>query len=117
FGSVTGRPRRAGWLDLVALRYAVRVNGLDALAVTKLDVLTGLDEVRICTGYRQGEATLATLPADVGTLTPIYETLPGWRDDLSGCRSFDDLPAAAASYLRFIEERCEVPIEIVSVGP
>jgi adenylosuccinate synthase len=117
FGSVTGRPRRAGWLDLVALRYAACVNGLDALAVTKLDVLTGLSELSICTGYRTAQGNVETMPATITRAEPIYETLPGWRDDLSSCKTLADLPEAARRYLRFVEERLGVPIDIVSVGP
>jgi adenylosuccinate synthase len=121
FGSVTGRPRRTGWLDLPALRYAARVNGLDALAVTKLDVLSGLPEVRVCVAYDTPAGRVDELPAtaydDFSSLTPVYETLPGWGDALSGARSLDGLPRAAREYVRFVEERAGVPVGLVSVGP
>ena len=118
FGSVTGRPRRTGWLDLAALRYARRVNGIDALALTKLDVLTGLETIDVCVGYQTPSGRRDTLP--VGHLdeaTPIYETCPGWTEDLTQCRSLSELPTAARDYLRFLEERSGMPIDIVSVGP
>ncbi len=117
FGSVTGRPRRTGWLDLPALRYAVRVNGLDGLALTKLDVLTGLDEVRVCTGYKDTKGTPSGFPHDGREgLVPVYETFPGWKDAIGSARALDDLPKAARSYVRFIEEQAGCPVELVSVG-
>ena len=103
YGSVTGRPRRTGWLDLAALRYAARVNGLDALAVTKLDVMSDIAGLKVCMRYD-----------DAGR--PVYETLPGWTDKLSECRSLEALPANARTYLQFIEDQLKVPIDIVSVG-
>lgn len=121
FGSVTGRPRRTGWLDLPALRYAARVNGLDALAVTKLDVLSGLPELRVCVGYDTPEGYVEDLPfspsGDLSALRPRYETLPGWSEVLSGARTLDELPRTARDYLRFVEERTGVPLGLVSVGP
>ncbi|HEU4538796.1 MAG TPA: adenylosuccinate synthase [Polyangiaceae bacterium] len=121
FGSVTGRPRRTGWLDLPALRYAARVNGLDALAVTKLDVLSGLPELRVCVGYDTPDGYVEELPfsasGDLGALAPRYETLPGWSEGLSAARSLDELPRAAREYLRFVEARAGVPLGLVSVGP
>ncbi len=121
FGSVTGRPRRTGWLDLPALRYAARVNGLDGLAITKLDVLSGLPELRVCVGYETPEGRVDDLPfspsGDLAALTPVYETLPGWGEGLSAARSLGELPAAARDYLRFVEERVGVPLALVSVGP
>jgi adenylosuccinate synthase len=118
FGSVTGRPRRTGWLDLPALRYAARVNGLDGMALTKLDVLTGLAELRVCTQYRtKGGALVDEIPLDeVATCEPVYETLPGWSEPLQGARTLADLPATARSYVRFVEEQIGVPAWIVSVG-
>ncbi|HEU4408545.1 MAG TPA: adenylosuccinate synthase [Polyangiaceae bacterium] len=121
FGSVTGRPRRTGWLDLPALRYAARVNGLDGLAVTKLDVLSGLPEVRACVAYEGPAGRVDELPAtpydDLSSLRPVYEALPGWGEGLSSARSMDELPRAARAYLAFVEERVGVPIALVSVGP
>jgi adenylosuccinate synthase len=117
FGSVTGRPRRTGWIDLPALRYAARVNGLDGLAITKLDVLTGLPEVRACVAYDTPSGRTRELPIDaLATATPVYETFPGWSEDLAAARAIGDLPRAARDYLRFLEEQVKVPVDIVSVG-
>lgn len=117
FGSVTGRPRRTGWLDLPALRYAVSVNGLDALALTKLDVLTGLDEVKACVGYDTPSGRTRDLPLDaLETATPVYRSFPGWKEDLASARSMNELPAAARDFLRFVEEEAECPLVLVSVG-
>jgi adenylosuccinate synthase len=118
FGSVTGRPRRTGWLDLPALRYAVRVNGLDALAITKLDVLTGLDEVKVCIAYETKHGRTESLPMDeLDTVKPIYQSFPGWKEDLGKARKMSDLPAAARTYLEFVEKAAECPYILVSVGP
>jgi len=117
FGSVTGRPRRTGWLDIPALQYATRINGLDALALTKLDVLTGLPEVKVCVGYRAAGGSDHGFPIDDNPgVTPVYESLPGWTETLGHARKLDDLPKAARDYVRFIEERVACPIELVSVG-
>jgi adenylosuccinate synthase len=118
FGSVTGRPRRCGWLDIAGLRYSRRVNGLDGLAITKLDVLSGLSEIKVCMGYDTPAGHVNALP--VGKLdvaTPVYETLPGWSEDITACRSLDALPQAALAYVRFIEEQTELTADLVSVGP
>lgn len=118
FGSVTGRPRRTGWLDLPALRYAARVNGLDALAVTKLDVMTGLSTLRVCVAYDTPEGRTRELPIDrLDACEPVYETLAGWTEKLPAVRALRDLPAAALAYVRFIEEASGVPAYLVSVGP
>ena len=118
FGSVTGRPRRTGWLDLPALTFATRVNGLDALALTKLDVLTGLPEIKVCTAYRDAGGHDQPFPRDDGAgLTPVYETLPGWEEPLEEARTLADLPRAARAYVEFIAAKVECPIELVSVGP
>jgi adenylosuccinate synthase len=119
FGAVTGRPRRCGWYDAVAVRYAVRVNGLDALALTKLDVLDGLPELEVCTAYRCSGATLTEMPGDHAQLSacePIYETLPGWTTPTAGIRRFDDLPREARAYVARLEEVTGVPAGIVSTG-
>jgi adenylosuccinate synthase len=119
FGSVTGRPRRTGWLDLPALRYAARVNGIDGLAVTKLDVLTGFDELRVCVAYDTPEGRMEDLP-DLGEGfqgTPVYTTLPGWSSPISGARRLEDLPAEARRYVDFIEEQLALSIDLISIGP
>ena len=120
FGTTTGRPRRVGWLDGVLLRYAVRVNGLNELVVTKLDVLSGLDAIPLCTGYRDHGQTVTDLPlgpADLSPFEPIYEELPGWQEDLTRVRSWSDLPVNARTYLEKIEQVAGVPVKLVSVGP
>ena len=117
FGSVTGRPRRTGWLDLPALRYAVRVNGLDALAITKLDVLTGLDEVKVCVAYDTKHGRTEDLPMDeLDAVTPVYQSFPGWKEELGSARAMTDLPKAARTYLEFVEKQAECPYILVSVG-
>jgi adenylosuccinate synthase len=117
FGSVTGRPRRTGWLDLPALRYAVRVNGLDGLALTKLDVLTGLDEIKVCTAYRTPAGTSPDFPIDEAAhADPVYESLPGWTADLSSARSLAELPETARRYIERIEREAGCPVVLVSVG-
>ena len=121
YGTTTGRPRRVGWLDLVALRYAARINSLTALAVTKLDVLSGLDPIRVCTSYRGSEdAQFDYFPYHQSVLhhaSGEYEELPGWTEDLSRCRTLEELPAAARDYLTFISGFVRVPIALVGVGP
>lgn len=118
FGSVTRRPRRTGWLDLPALRYAARVNGLDGLALTKLDVLTGHKTLSVCTGYETKDGRTDDFPIDgLDTAKPVYEVLEGWDESLDEVRSLDDLPKAARAYVSFIEEQVGVPLHIVSVGP
>ena len=120
YGTTTGRPRRVGWLDGVLLRYAVRLNGLTELVVTKLDILTGLKTIQLCTAYRAGQKTLADLPfgpADLGPYEPVYEELPGWETDISGVRAWKNLPAEAKGYLERLSGLAEVPIRLVSVGP
>jgi adenylosuccinate synthase len=117
FGSVTKRPRRTGWIDLPALRYAARVNGLDGIALTKLDVLTGLAGVSACVAYDTPRGRTRDFPIDaLETAKPVYETFPGWSEDLAAARAIADLPEAARAYVRFVEEQIEVPIDIVSVG-
>lgn len=120
FGTTTGRPRRVGWLDLVAVKYAVKINGVTAVAMTLLDVLAGFDELRICTAYEVGgERTSSFLPDayELDRVVPVYETLPGFAEEISGARTLADLPAGARRYIDFIESRLGVPLAIVSVGP
>jgi adenylosuccinate synthase len=119
FGAVTGRPRRCGWYDAVAVRYAVRVNGLDALALTKLDVLDDLPELQVCTAYRCHGTTLTEMPADHAQLAacePIYETLSGWSAPTQGLKAYDQLPREARAYVARLEEITGVPAAIVSTG-
>ncbi len=119
YGTTTGRPRRCGWLDLVSASYAAMFSGPTHLAVLHLDTLSGMPELRVCVGYRAGGALLDTFPADVSLLDevePVYETLPGWMEDISRCRRMEDLPAAARDYLKLIGERVGVPVQIVGVG-
>ncbi len=121
YGSTTGRPRRCGWLDLVALRYAADVNGFTSFALTKLDVLTGLETLDVCVGYEiEGGERLDTIPLDwrfLAKVRPVYETLDGWKEDITEVRAFDALPQAAQTYVEFLEERVGVPVSRISVGP
>lgn len=119
YGATTGRPRRCGWLDIVALRYAVRVNGLGGIALTKLDVLTGIDRLKVCTAYECGGKCHDILPSRLPEKEDMvlhYESLPGWSEDISECRKIEDLPLAARNYVRFIEEKCGVPVVLIGVG-
>ena len=119
YGAVTGRPRRCGWYDAVAARYSVRINGLDGLALTKLDVLDGVDRIDICTAYRCDGRTITEFPSDprlLGHCTPVYETMPGWTQPTRGVRRFEDLPAAAQRYIAKLEEVSGVRAAIVSTG-
>ncbi|MGH2544432.1 MAG: adenylosuccinate synthase [Ardenticatenaceae bacterium] len=120
FGTTTGRPRRVGWLDLVALRFARRVNGLSELALTKMDILAGINVVPVCVAYEREGERLDDYPAQAGSLAavrPVYEELPGWEEDIMGVQEFDALPAEAQSYLRFIEAYVGLPVTIISTGP
>ncbi len=119
YGAVTGRPRRCGWFDAVVARYGARINGLDALALTKLDVLDGLEQVDICTAYMLNGRMLTEFPSDVGQLavcTPIYESMPGWTKPTAGIRRFEDLPENARRYIARLEEVSGVPAGIISTG-
>lgn len=120
FGATTGRPRRCGWLDLVALRYSCKLNGFTELAVTKLDVLSGLDEIRVCTEYEQDERLQSHFINDariLDTVIPHYETFPGWNENIQGCKQMEDLPFAARNLVSAIEEFTAVPVKFVSTGP
>ncbi|HLU48513.1 MAG TPA: adenylosuccinate synthase, partial [Planctomycetota bacterium] len=115
FGATTGRPRRCGWIDLVALRRTVRVGDVDALVITKLDVLDHLDEIRVCVAYRVNGRELERFPTYLdASIEPVYRTFPGWRTSLKGCREYDALPDAAREYLEFIAEASGCPIAMVS---
>ncbi|HEY0080398.1 MAG TPA: adenylosuccinate synthase [Pyrinomonadaceae bacterium] len=120
YGVSTGRPRRCGWFDAFATRYAAEINGFTSVALTKLDVLDVLDEIKVCTGYRLDGRTLASLPAvsqDLRRVEPVYETLPGWNSSTEGITELDDLPSAARAYIDFISREIGVPIGLVSTGP
>jgi adenylosuccinate synthase len=120
FGTVTGRPRRCGWLDLVAARYAQRLNGVDGIALTKLDVLDEVPEIRLCTAYRIHGRETTDFPAsraDLAAAEPVYRTVPGWRSPTAGKLEWDDLPAAARDYVRRIEDELDAPVVFVSTGP
>ena len=120
FGATTGRRRRCGWLDTVLLENAARLNGLTSLAITKLDVLSGIEQLKICTAYQHKGTLIEHFPANLKVLAecaPVYENLPGWQESLSGIRRYDDLPENTKNYLRRIEELTETAIGIVSVGP
>ncbi len=120
FGTVTGRKRRCGWFDAVLVRQACAVAGVTGVALTKLDVLDGLDEIRICTGYRLRGRGLDHLPAhaaDQEAVEPVYETMAGWSESTAGARSWADLPAQAIKYIRRIEELCRISVALVSTSP
>ena len=120
FGVVTGRRRRCGWLDLISLKYSVRVNSLTELFITKLDVLSGLEELKLCVGYKDNDEVITDYPFNQNVLNsaePVYETFDGWTDDISTVKSFEDLPNNAQSYIKAIEAFIEVPITFISVGP
>ncbi|AFZ37042.1 Adenylosuccinate synthetase [Stanieria cyanosphaera PCC 7437] len=119
FGTTTGRRRRCGWFDAVIGRYAVRINGLDCLAITKLDVLDELDEIKVCVAYEIDGTTCAHFPTNASLFAhckPIYKTVPGWKQSTTHCRTLEDLPQQALDYLKFLAELMEVPIAIVSLG-
>jgi adenylosuccinate synthase len=120
FGTTTGRPRRVGWLDGVLLRYATRINGLTEIILTKLDILSGFENLRICTAYRLGENILSDLPygqADLSSIEPVYLDLPGWEADLTGIRLWQNLPIQAQEYIRAISRLAQIPVRYASVGP
>jgi adenylosuccinate synthase len=120
FGATTGRPRRCGWFDGAALKRSIQINGVSGLCITKLDVLDGMDDVKLCTGYKVDGELSDLLPAgaeDTARCEPVYEELPGWPDSTVGVRSFEDLPANARRYLERIESLCEVSVDMISTGP
>jgi adenylosuccinate synthase len=119
YGTTTRRPRRCGWFDAMAVRYTVDLQGITAIVLTLLDVLSGLDHIQICTGYNYRGSRLDYFRADMDTLAevqPIYETMPGWRGNISGCRNFGELPAEAQQYVKRLEQLVGAPIKLVSVG-
>jgi adenylosuccinate synthase len=120
FGATTGRKRRCGWLDLVVLRESLRLNGPTEIALTKLDVLGGLAELKLCTSYRYRGSEVAHPPQEengMADVEPVYESMPGWSEDISGCTRYEDLPRATRDYIGRIEEILGIPVSIVSVGP
>ncbi len=120
FGATTGRSRRCGWLDLMALRYTAAINGFTDMAITKLDVLSGVDPLRVCTRYRYNGREHARFPAETETLSrvePVYETLPGWNEEVAGVDRFDDLPNAAQDFARYLARSVGVGISMISTGP
>lgn len=119
YGATTGRPRRCGWLDFVGLRHALRVNGFTGIAITKLDILDGMDKIKVCVGYKYGNTILEEFPKEIEILQnciPIYEELPGWSEKTAGIRDYEKLPRNAQKYLQFIEDFLNVKIQIISTG-
>ena len=120
FGATTGRPRRCGWFDAFLVRYSVMINGIDTVAITKLDVLSIFEKINVCVGYKLNGKLLKSFPSDVDRLSsviPVYETVDGWMEDISECKSYDELPQKTKEYLKFISDQANIKIEIISVGP
>jgi len=118
FGATTGRPRRCGWLDLPALRYAIMINGTTRLFMMKADILSGFRTIKVCTSYKVNGKTMDQVPYDnSATVEPVYAELPGWQEDITGIRKFDALPVNLRNYVEFIEKQTGIPVTIVSVGP
>lgn len=119
FGATTGRPRRCGWLDLLVVKHADMINGLTDIVLTKVDVLGGLDELKVCVGYEIDGEVYDYVPSDqsdVAKAKPIYKVLPGWKEDISKCKTWDELPETCKAYVEFIEEFCNIPVSMISVG-
>src|SRR5690606_21161024 len=120
FGTTTGRPRRCGWLDTVLLRYSSMVNGFTEIMLTKMDILSGFDELKIAVAYEVDGERFDIPPSTIKELeraVPIYETVPGWHEDISNAQSIDELPKSAVNYINRVAELCGVPVTTVSVGP
>ena len=120
YGATTGRPRRCGWFDAFLVSYSAMINGIDSVAITKLDVLGTFKTIKVCVGYKLNGKSLNSFPTDVeqlNNITPVYETLDGWMEDISECKSYDELPQKTKEYLEFISDQANIKIEIVSVGP
>ena len=120
FGTTTGRPRRCGWLDLVILRFAVRVSGITQFALSRMDTLGGIGDVKVCVAYKKDDKLVDNYPAsleELAKMEPVYETLKGWSDDIADVRRFEDLPVEAQAYVNFIEKETGVPITMIGVGP
>ena len=119
FGATTGRPRRCGWLDIPALKYSTELNGANVIALTKLDVLTGMGGIKVCVAYELDGEKITTWPTDTRVLSdlkPVYETLPGWDDDITNCKTFEELPANAQAYVKYIEDNLKAPVALIGVG-
>lgn len=119
FGATTGRPRRCGWLDMVGLKYSMALNGVDTIALTKLDVLSGMPRIQVCVGYERGGRRLEGFLASsrgLDEVVPVYETLPGWKESVADCPSFESLPQEARGYVEYIERALGVPIQFIGVG-
>ena len=120
FGATTGRPRRCGWLDIPALKYSMELNGANVIALTKLDVLTGMSGIKVCTSYNLNGEKITTWPTDTRTLAelkPNYEILPGWTEDITWCKKFEEMPSNAQAYVKYIEQALNVPVALIGVGP
>ncbi|WP_197479722.1 adenylosuccinate synthetase, partial [Oleiphilus sp. HI0132] len=121
FGATTGRPRRCGWFDAVGLRHAIQINSVSGICLTKLDVLDGLEEIQVCVGYKTKAGEELTRPPLDGRgyedLEPVFESLPGWSESTLGVQKLEDLPENARSYIKYIEEKIEAPVDIISTGP
>jgi adenylosuccinate synthase len=120
YGTTTGRERRAGWFDALIVRYAAQISGITDLIITKLDVLSELETIKVCTGYRYEGQLMTSLPCHQTPFhhaVPVYEELPGWHEDITGCRTFEELPEAAREYIMFIEDLTDVPVSLIAVGP
>jgi adenylosuccinate synthase len=117
YGSTTGRPRRCGWLDMPALKYAIMINGVTKLFMTKSDVMSGFSTIKVCMSYKSGTKEFSEIPFDNIKLEPVYTELPGWQEDISQIRDFEKLPANLKGYIKFIEDQTGTPITLVSVGP
>ncbi|MEJ2615317.1 MAG: adenylosuccinate synthase [Ignavibacteriaceae bacterium] len=120
YGATTGRPRRCGWFDAFLVKYSAMINGIDYVAITKLDVLGIFDEIKVCIGYEVNGKRLKSFPTDVNKLAdvkPVYDTLPGWKTDISSCKSYPDLPEETKNYLSFLSKHAGIKINIISVGP
>jgi adenylosuccinate synthase len=120
YGTTTGRPRRCGWIDLVALKYAKDINGLDSLAITKLDILDAMDEINICVAYKIDGVAKYNVPSsrfDMEKIKPVYETLPGWKQNISHIRNWAELPVKARNYINYLSEHLSVPIYMIGIGP
>ena len=119
-GSTTGRDRRCGWFDAAAVRLAIRINSVSGICLTKLDVLDGLDTIKVCTGYKGVDADASFCLSNIDSyesLEPIYEELPGWKESTFGAKSLDELPVNARNYIRYLETAIEAPVDIISTGP
>lgn len=120
FGATTGRPRRCGWLDLVALKYAVRINGMNELTLTKMDVMDGFETIKVCTSYIIDGKETDVFPlclSEIEKIKPVYTELPGWDTDISGITNWEDLPVTAKSYIEYVESYLGVKFTIISTGP